>query len=103
VGLTKFHPVSGEVSPYLATEWEAGEDADGNQTWTFHLRDDIVWVNYNPVTGETVQEVDADGNPRIVNANDVVYGAKRTVNPETGSDYAYVTYIIKPSMAAMKS
>ena len=29
VGLTKFHPVSGELQPYLATEWSAGEDADG--------------------------------------------------------------------------
>ncbi len=99
VGLTKFHPVSGEVTAYLAYRYEPGEDDDGNQTWTFWLRDDIAWVNYNPVTGETVQEVDADGNPRFVNANDVVYGAKRTVNPETGSDYAYVTYIIKNAEA----
>ncbi len=93
--LTKFHPVTGEVSPSLATEWEVGEDADGNQTWTFNLRNDVAWVKYNPVTGETVQEVDADGNPRFVNANDVVYGVKRTVNPDTASDYAYVLYIIK--------
>ena len=95
VGLTKFDPVSGEVSPYLATEWESGEDADGNQTWTFHLRTDIAWVNYDPTTGETTQVTDADGNPRFVNANDVVYGVKRTVDPETASDYAYVLYIIK--------
>ena len=99
VGLTKFDPVSGAISPYLATEWESGEDADGNQTWTFHLREDIAWVNYNPVTGETVQVEDADGNPRFVNANDVVYGVKRTLAPETGSDYAYVLYIIKNGAA----
>ena len=43
--------------------------------------------------------MDADGNPRFVNAHDVVYSAKRTVNPETGSDYAYVTYVIKNSFA----
>lgn len=95
VGLTKFDPVSGEVSPYLATEWESGEDADGNQTWTFKLRGDVAWVNYDPVTGETTQVVDDEGNPRFVNANDVVYGVKRTVNPDTASDYAYVLYIIK--------
>ncbi|MFH1632483.1 MAG: peptide ABC transporter substrate-binding protein [Chloroflexota bacterium] len=95
VGLTRFHPVTGEVSPYLATEWEAGEDADGNQTWTFTLREDIAWVNYNPVTGETTQVVDADGNPRFANANDVVYGVKRTIDPATASDYSYVLYIIK--------
>jgi oligopeptide transport system substrate-binding protein len=95
VGLTVFDPVTAEVSPYLATEWEAGTDADGFQTWTFHLRQDIPWVNYNPVTGETTQVVDADGNPRFVNANDVVYGVKRTLDPATGSGYSYVLYTIK--------
>ncbi|MEA3349182.1 MAG: peptide ABC transporter substrate-binding protein [Chloroflexota bacterium] len=99
VGLTQFDPVSGKVTPYLATDWEIGEDADGNQTWTFNLRDDIAWVNYNPSTGETTQVTDADGNPRFVNANDVVYGIKRTVNPATASDYAYVTYVVKNAQA----
>ncbi len=94
VGLTQFNVV-GEVSPSLATSWESGEDADGNQTWTFHLREDIAWVSYNPITGETTQVVDADGNPRFANANDVVYGVKRTVDPATASDYSYVLYIIK--------
>ena len=99
VGLTQFDPVSGEVLPYLATEWESGEDADGNQTWTFKLRDDIAWVNYDPTTGEITQEVDEDGNERFVNANDVVYGVKRTIDPETASDYAYVMYIVKNAEA----
>jgi oligopeptide transport system substrate-binding protein len=95
VGLTKFDPVTGEVSPSLATSWEAGEDAEGNQTWTFTLREDIAWVHHDPVTGETTQVLDEEGNPRFVNAHDVVYGVKRTVNPETASDYSYVLYIIK--------
>jgi ABC-type oligopeptide transport system substrate-binding subunit len=34
-----------------------------------------------------------------VNANDVVYGTKRTINPETASDYAYVLYGIKNAQA----
>ena len=95
IGLTNFDPVTSEVVPSLATSWEVGENADGEQTWTFYLRDDVPWVKYDPVTGVTTQEVDADGNPRFVNAYDVEYGAKRTVNPDTGSDYAYVTYVIK--------
>lgn len=99
VTLTQFHPETGEVQPYLATEWEVGEDADGNQTWTFSLRDDIPWVKYNPSTGEFTQETDADGNPRFVNANDVVYGVRRTLDPETGSDYGYVLYIIQNGAA----
>jgi oligopeptide transport system substrate-binding protein len=99
VGLTRFDPATGEVLPYLATSWETGTDADGNQTWTFMLRDDIAWVNYNPLTGETTQVVDDEGNPRFVNADDVVYGTKRTINPETASDYSYVLYIIKNAQA----
>ncbi|MFL7869849.1 MAG: ABC transporter substrate-binding protein, partial [Anaerolineales bacterium] len=99
VALTRIDQVTNEVLPYLATDWEVGEDADGNQTWTFMLRDDIAWVNYDPLTGETTQEVDDDGNPRFVNANDVVYGVKRTLDPATGSTYAYVLYIIKNAAA----
>jgi oligopeptide transport system substrate-binding protein len=95
VGLTKLDPITNEPVPYLATEWEVGEDADGNQTWTFKLRNDIPWVSYDPLTGETTQEVDDEGNPRFVNAFDVEYGVKRTINPDTASDYSYVLYIIK--------
>ncbi|RLD02144.1 MAG: hypothetical protein DRI46_01325 [Chloroflexi bacterium] len=99
IGLTNFNPVTNEVEPYLATSWDIAENADGEQTWTFHLRDDVPWVKYDPISGETTQEVDADGNPRFVNAYDVEYGVKRTVDPATGSDYAYVTYVIKNAAA----
>lgn len=99
VSLTQFDPVTGEVLPYLATEWTSGTNADGETTYTFKLRQDIAWVSYNPVTGETTQVTDADGNPRFVNAHDVVYGVKRTIDPATASDYAYVTYVIKNSQA----
>ncbi|RMF48599.1 MAG: peptide ABC transporter substrate-binding protein [Anaerolineae bacterium] len=99
VTLTQFDPVTGELSPYLATSWESGEDAEGNQTWTFHLRDDIQWVQYDPTTGETTAVTDGDGNPRYVNAFDVEYGVKRTLDPATASDYAYVDYIIKNGQA----
>ena len=99
VGLTKFDPITGDVIPYLATEWSSSDDAEGNQVWTFVLRDDIPWVKHNPVTGETTQEVDGEGNLRFVNAFDVEYGVKRTINPDTGSDYAYVLYVIKNAQA----
>jgi len=99
VGLTLIDAVTNEPVPYLATDWEVGTDADGFQTWTFHLRDDVAWVNYNPVTNETTQAVDEDGNPRFVDAHDVVYGVKRTIDPATASDYSYVLYIIKNAQA----
>ena len=95
IGLTQFDPITGAVIPSLATEWESGEDADGNQTWTFHLREDVAWISYDPTTGETTQVVDDEGNPRFVTAQDVVYGVKRTVDPLTASDYSYVLYVVK--------
>ncbi len=94
VGLTEFDPVTGDVSPMLATDWSVSDDG---LTWTFNLRNDIPWVHYDPSTGETVQVTDTDGNPRFVNAYDVEYGTKRTIDPNTASDYSYVTYIIKNS------
>ena len=45
------------------------------------------WVNYTPNGG--IVEVGP------VTAFDIVYGVNRTCNPETGSSYAYVDYIIK--------
>jgi oligopeptide transport system substrate-binding protein len=83
------------VIPSLAAEWSVSDDG---LEWTFILRDDIAWVHYDPVTHETSQVTNAEGNPRFVNAHDVVYGVKRTVNPETASDYSYVLYIIKNAL-----
>ncbi|MEA3396356.1 MAG: peptide ABC transporter substrate-binding protein [Chloroflexota bacterium] len=96
LGLTDFDDETSEVIPELATSWEVSEDG---LVWTFHMRDDVPWVQYNPATGETVIITDDEGNPRMVNAYDVEYAAKRTLNPETGSDYAYVLYIIEGAMA----
>jgi oligopeptide transport system substrate-binding protein len=90
LGLTSFHLETGKVIPDLATEWSVSGDG---LTWTFKMRDDVKWVNYNPETKET-KEVGT------VNAHDVVYGVKRTLDPETASDYAYVLYIIKGAKAA---
>jgi len=85
LGLTDFDDKTLEVIPELATEWSVS--ADGLE-WTFKLRDDVFWVRYNPDNGK-VEKQDK------VTANDVVYGVKRTIDPATASDYAYVDYIIK--------
>jgi oligopeptide transport system substrate-binding protein len=58
--------------------------------YTFNLRTDIPWVKHNPVTGETIQEVDEEGNSRFVTAHDFVYGIKRACDPNTGSYYSSV-------------
>jgi oligopeptide transport system substrate-binding protein len=96
LGLTGYDSVTGEVVPELATDWSVSEDG---LVWTFNMRDDVPWVRYDPATGETEIMPDAEGNPAMVNAHDVEYAVKRTIDPATGSDYAYVLYIIDGAMA----
>lgn len=96
LGLTDVDDKTNEVVSELATDWSVSEDG---LVWTFNMRDDVPWVNYNPATKEVTVMTDENGNPRMVNAHDVEYAVKRTLNPETGSDYAYVLYIIKGGMA----
>ena len=96
LGLTDFDDATSEVIPELATDWSVSDDG---LVWTFNMRDDVPWVRYNPATGETTIMTDDEGNPRMVNAHDVEYAVKRTINPATGSDYAYVLYIIEGAMA----
>lgn len=92
VGLTRLNEVTNATEPGIATEWDIS--ADG-LVYTFKLRDDVPWVKYNNATGEVEQVMDDEGNPRIVNANDFIYGIKRTLDPATASDYAYVNWLIK--------
>lgn len=93
IALTQIDPHTIEVGPYLATSWDVS--ADGT-VYTFHLRDDVQWVKYNRATGETEAQ-------RPVTAYDVEYGIKRTIDPSTASDYAYVLYLIKNAMAVNTS
>jgi oligopeptide transport system substrate-binding protein len=88
VGLTRQHEVTNLVEPGMATEWSSVVNADGTETITFKLRDDITWVRYNG--SEVEQVLDCEGAPRVVNANDFAYGILRTLKPETASQYAYV-------------
>ncbi|RME78905.1 MAG: peptide ABC transporter substrate-binding protein, partial [Chloroflexi bacterium] len=84
VGLASFDE-NANVIPSLAKDWTVSDDG---LEWTFNLRDDIHWVHRDPNTGEF-----EDLGP--VTAQDVEYGVKRTLDPNTASDYAYVLYIIK--------
>ncbi|MGQ9709537.1 MAG: peptide ABC transporter substrate-binding protein [Anaerolineae bacterium] len=85
VGLTRLNEVTLELEPGMAEKWEASEDG---LTYTFHIRQGISWVRWN---GKEVEQVlDEEGNPRMVTAYDFEYGIKRTCNPDTASDYAYV-------------
>ncbi len=87
VALTNYDLVTSEIVPEAATEWSTSDDG---LVYTFNVRTDIPWVYHNPVTGETTQEVDEEGNPRFVTANDFVYGIKRACDPNIGSYYSSV-------------
>ncbi|OGO06008.1 MAG: hypothetical protein A2Y73_07470 [Chloroflexi bacterium RBG_13_56_8] len=89
MGLTNLDEETVEVLPELATKWDVSEDG---LTWTFKMREDVQWVHYDPATQKTTEM-----GP--VTAHDVEYAVKRTLNPETASDYAYVDYIIKNGQA----
>ncbi len=91
-GPTHLNEENTDIEPGMATDWEISKDG---LVYTFKLRDDISWVKYNNATGEVEQVLDDEGNPRIVNANDFVYGIRRTLDPKTGGVYAYVNYIVK--------
>lgn len=57
------------MEPALATEWTTSDDS---LTWTFTLRDDVVFHNGRPLT-----------------AADVVYSLERIRDPEVGAGIAY--------------
>ncbi len=88
-GLTDIDEKTNEAIPELATEWTVSDDG---LVWTFHMRDDVWWVHYDPGTQQAEKK-------RKVTAHDVEYGTKRTIDPATGSDYAYVEYVIQNAYA----
>ena len=73
-GLTRVD-AHGVATPAMAESWEQSEDG---KTWTFKIRKDAKWSNGDPVT-----------------ARDFEYSWKRTLKPETASQYGYVMYDIE--------
>ena len=72
-----------KVVPGMAKDWSVSEDG---LVWTFNLRKDQNWSNGAPVT-----------------ANDFEFAIKRTLNPETASEYAFIMYDIKGAKEFNKS
>lgn len=65
----------GMVVPGMAAGYEL---ADDDVTYTFTLRDDIMWSNGEPVT-----------------ANDFEFAWKRALDPDLAADYAFQIYYVK--------
>lgn len=87
IGLTNQDATTANMEMGIAESMDVSEDG---KVFTFHLRQDIPWVRYNPDTDAVEEVTDEDGNVRYVNANDVVYGFLRGLAPETAAPYAYV-------------
>jgi oligopeptide transport system substrate-binding protein len=77
-GLTSFDAAA-NPQPGVAEKWEISPDG---RIYTFHLRHDARWSNGDPVT-----------------ARDFVASWKRTLAPETASEYAYQLYYVKNGRA----
>jgi oligopeptide transport system substrate-binding protein len=92
IGPVDLDEETGDPMLGMANDWTVSEDG---LVYTFNLRDDVPWVRFNNVTGEVEQVLDDEGNVRIVNCNDFLYGIRRTLDPNTGGNYAYVNWFIE--------
>lgn len=59
-GLTMTNAFTTKVEPHLAERWEVSEDG---LTWTFHLRQDVLWSDGQPFTADDV----------VFTFNDLIY------------------------------
>jgi oligopeptide transport system substrate-binding protein len=85
VGLTRFDASTGTVQPMLASTWTISDD---KLTYTFTLRKDIQWVQFDPST-EQIKTV------RPIVANDFVYALSRACDPALPNPEVHTVYIIK--------
>lgn len=92
IGLTNLNEVTNLLEPGVAESWDSVVNADGTQTITFNLRNDIPWVKWN---GEAVETVAAcDGSVRILTAYDFAYGIRRNLDPVNASPYGYLLSMV---------
>ncbi len=73
-----------KVMEYDYGQAESYDVSEDGLTYTFHLRDDAVWSDGEPVT-----------------AQDFVYSWQRIVNPETAADYGYILNGVVKNAAAI--
>ncbi|MCB0218837.1 MAG: peptide ABC transporter substrate-binding protein [Chrysiogenetes bacterium] len=78
VGLTEFGE-GGAITPMVAESWRI---EDEGRRYVFTLREDARWSDGRPVT-----------------AADFVYSWQRILDPATGSEYAYLMYVLRNARA----
>ncbi len=93
VGLMRYDPATGVIQPELADTWET---ADDGLTWTFELRDDILWVETDGNEAALIGIGQSSARPiRPVIASDVVFAIRRICDPRVGSPDAFTYFIIE--------
>ncbi len=79
-GLVGEHPSEdGVATPGIAERWEANEDSS---VWTFHLRENAVWSDGEPLTSE-----------------DFLFSFERILTPSLASEYSFMLYYIEGAEA----
>lgn len=92
IGLVRQRETDGEIVNGMASSYTISDDG---RVFTFKLLENVPWVRYNAETDAVEEVLDCDGKVRMVTAHDFVYGAERSLRPETASDYAFVAHFIK--------
>lgn len=82
----------GTIIPGLANAWEISDDG---LTYTFHIREDVSWVNSSGKTENS------DGTLPPVTAHDFVFGFQRLFNPTNKAPYASRYNIIENAEAIL--
>jgi ABC-type transport system substrate-binding protein len=71
-GLTRYNADTNEVEPALAESWEVTDNEDGTQTYTFNLRQGVL---FHDVAGVDLED-------REVTADDIIWNYTTALNPD---------------------
>jgi oligopeptide transport system substrate-binding protein len=78
-GLVSKDPQTLDALPGIAESWEISDDLT---RFVFHIRENALWTNGDPIT-----------------AKDVIYSWRRVLSPGLASEYSYMLYVIKNAEA----
>jgi oligopeptide transport system substrate-binding protein len=91
-GLTRYNHETDTVEPMVASSWQVSDDG---LTWTFHLRDDIFWIDARrEESGLSLGQTSEVRPVRPVVAEDFVYAVQRACDPRQRAPDAFILFVI---------